>query len=563
MKHTARIVVGVVVMTASMHVQAAEIERIGSDGDWSNASLWNPAQVPTSGDDVTHGASASDVVTYDQNVDPLNQTINSLAVVAGASRGLTIAQSMPLAINTSFVGSGAYVTELLQDSSVSVGGTITRGHWILGLRAQVDAGSIALGSTTEWTLNGGVVDVAGSVTSTASPTNDFTINSGGLLSVGGSATFGDLFVNAGGTADIAGTLASIFRITVDGGTLSAGAAGTGTVGVGHFMIEGDGSVTIDGELRLTNDVSFGSLEYGAPAVGDNTLTVGSLNFADSDSLVLRQGGGASLDLTVHGNVDVNTTGPIFFAFTPARVALTLDAAGTQDVEIFSTDYDVNGVGNVWFGVDICARERLYNARWIRELTVKSGATVDITDDVVNAYRAGYSQDALYVDGDVTVQSGATLNLGSFVLYYTGTLTEDGTINGTTQVGTIRCYGDFDADGDVDLDDYSKFAAEFTGAGNPADDALVDADLDTDVDLDDFSLFSENYTGAANPCPGACAESGSVGGEWTPGSLADWCLTHLAGHERERLAALLLALAGNVDDAEQSAAMQEIAELITE
>ena len=61
-------------------------------------------------------------------------------------------------------------------------------------------------------------------------------------------------------------------------------------------------------------------------------------------------------------------------------------------------------------------------------------------------------------------------------------------------------GDFDEDGDVDLDDFGSFAACYNGSARPPAPACppgVDADCDGDgdVDLDDFGIFAANYTGA--------------------------------------------------------------------
>jgi hypothetical protein len=61
-------------------------------------------------------------------------------------------------------------------------------------------------------------------------------------------------------------------------------------------------------------------------------------------------------------------------------------------------------------------------------------------------------------------------------------------------------GDFDGDGDVDLDDFAVFGQCFGGADNPPAAGCpsgVDADLDGDgdVDLNDFAIFGQNFTGA--------------------------------------------------------------------
>jgi hypothetical protein len=81
---------------------------------------------------------------------------------------------------------------------------------------------------------------------------------------------------------------------------------------------------------------------------------------------------------------------------------------------------------------------------------------------------------------------------------------------TNNLGDIDAYtwdgtstpGDFDFDGDVDLNDFATLASCFTGAGItvrppacPAQDfQAADLDVDQDVDLNDFSTFANAFTG---------------------------------------------------------------------
>ena len=58
-------------------------------------------------------------------------------------------------------------------------------------------------------------------------------------------------------------------------------------------------------------------------------------------------------------------------------------------------------------------------------------------------------------------------------------------------------GDFDADGDVDLDDYQVLYPCLTGQNQPyaqPDCGAADLDVDGDVDLADFALFAAEFTG---------------------------------------------------------------------
>jgi hypothetical protein len=54
----------------------------------------------------------------------------------------------------------------------------------------------------------------------------------------------------------------------------------------------------------------------------------------------------------------------------------------------------------------------------------------------------------------------------------------------------------DGDGDVDLNDYSAFAACLEGPGSGIDPGCAPADLDADIDIDlaDFAGFADSFTG---------------------------------------------------------------------
>jgi len=55
-------------------------------------------------------------------------------------------------------------------------------------------------------------------------------------------------------------------------------------------------------------------------------------------------------------------------------------------------------------------------------------------------------------------------------------------------------GDFEPDGDVDLDDYAVLAAAMNGPGQAPGNPQADLDDDGDADIDDFAIFAASYTG---------------------------------------------------------------------
>jgi hypothetical protein len=81
-------------------------------------------------------------------------------------------------------------------------------------------------------------------------------------------------------------------------------------------------------------------------------------------------------------------------------------------------------------------------------------------------------------------------------------------NVTVQMTIEPHPGDFDADGDVDQDDFGHLQSCFSGAGVSQDefacrDAMLDAD--DDVDADDFGIFQACMSGANVPAVYGCGD----------------------------------------------------------
>ncbi|MHC4674328.1 MAG: outer membrane protein assembly factor BamB family protein [Planctomycetota bacterium] len=76
----------------------------------------------------------------------------------------------------------------------------------------------------------------------------------------------------------------------------------------------------------------------------------------------------------------------------------------------------------------------------------------------------------------------------------------------SEVGCPFYNADFDADGDVDLEDFGHFQACMTGSGIPINDPnCLDADFsdDNDVDLNDFNIFHDCFSGPNIPANTHC------------------------------------------------------------
>ena len=95
---------------------------------------------------------------------------------------------------------------------------------------------------------------------------------------------------------------------------------------------------------------------------------------------------------------------------------------------------------------------------------------------------------------LTVSSIGPADVGSYDVALTGGC---GTGSVTSQAANLVVLNraDLDRDGDVDVDDYTLFAACLNGPGSsPAGGCTVDADFDgdTDVDLGDFAVFQAQF-----------------------------------------------------------------------
>jgi len=113
------------------------------------------------------------------------------------------------------------------------------------------------------------------------------------------------------------------------------------------------------------------------------------------------------------------------------------------------------------------------------------------------------------DGTVDATSQTTDHTYGVIDTYTCklTVTDNDAMAGsnTVEVNVIPAPGDFDADGDVDQEDFGHLQECMTGNGTPQNDpACLDArlDADTDVDINDFAVFQSCMAGADQPpgCP---------------------------------------------------------------
>ena len=229
-------------------------------------------------------------------------------------------------------------------------------------------------------------------------------------------------------------------------------------------------------------------QWMAFASAGSTCTGASISSSPASTAIC-QGEPVTLEVTASG------TAPLTYQWRRDGAAIgganessyTIAAASVGD----AGDYDVvvtNACGSV---TSAAATLTVYPSP-TPEITASPRATVCEGTKVDLDAGAGYAS-YLWSPGGQTSQN--------IVVYASGTYSVEvtdahGCANSVAIEVTIAPFvlGDFDCDGDVDLDDYAAFSGCLVGpsGGLPSPCRSGNFDLDADVDLDDFSSFQEIF-----------------------------------------------------------------------
>ncbi len=425
------------------------------------------------------------------------------------------------------VGDLTDVAVTLGASSIGIGDSATT----------VDIGSVGASNATDedWTLKGAVDVTAAGVFkvngSTMTLSGNSTLTSG--ITDGGSwivEDLAELTVTTGNNAYFTPD-----SLVIDGATVEAdhfGFDASTVLPVWQMTIKNGGAAktTIEGAIRLAGTGQGLSENSVLTYVGTgNSMT--SRNIELGGELV-SGGTGATLDIVYDDpflvsteTVRVENGMTIITQFDTEGVTLK-PIVGDDPTEVFGPDYDGHNGSSVLFTDSPCVR------RWA-EVTYDDSSAVDrilddyycstpisgsATDLCPGGPPTGGVPEALYVI-DLTVDSGATLDTNGYNVYYTGTLTNNGTIESvgssyTPVKLTPRLYGDFNSDGDGDEPDQAgsdtrRFNDAFcTCIGDTDYDILVDWNCDGRIDDDDRDQYNTNWgdptalttATCGDPCP---------------------------------------------------------------
>jgi len=439
-----------------------------SSSDWNTASNWTPATVPTSTDIAQIGSIAF----------TNNPTISNAASVKSLSFGSTQAATLTITTGGSLTTSG----NITGTWSANATHTINAGNQNITVNGDMILSDGTTGHAINLSAANSTITVNGSVTETGGANINFTGNTS--LSIKNDFNYTSGVFSAGtGTVTYNGTGAQIvapltyYNLTINKASGTASANATTSVG-GNLTIT-SGGIDLNANTTVSGNISVAAagLLYGDAI----TLTAGG-NWSNSGSFlpgtgtVIFNGAGSqsissstfnafivnkvSGTATLTGNITINNTLDIqagtfdLSTYTANRSATggqlsiasgaTLLAGGSNNFPQNYTNNSLNAASTV-----------NYNGSGLQTVTGVSYGHLIFSNGGSNAKTLSGS---LSVGGDITLNSGTTVDASSYTITLSGNWSNGGTfipssgtvvlmgsaktITGTTVFNKVTVYGSY-------------------------------------------------------------------------------------------------------------------------
>ncbi|MBL7727625.1 MAG: fibronectin type III domain-containing protein, partial [Dinghuibacter sp.] len=454
--HAVREAPGTALQGSQTTLAISPVTTTGS-GLWSNPATWSTGIVPTTSDAVTIGAGHT--VTIDVAGFAYSLAIDgTLEFEQTTARALTIGESVTISATGTFQSNAAGTQT---SHSVTIGRSLVN-NGILDF--STNANTAGAGLIFNTTLNGVFTLGAGTTTDVrtvvmnkgAIQTPQMVFTPDGTFTVLGANTSGFLGLGTGGTFEIAGTATFSNPVFSSAAYSIPAACGFRLNNPNATVVGQNGSPTTTGLLRI----SQGTFNIG-------TASGNSMGFATGSNIIVeggfvnatgRFGVSAATNIITYtqtaGTITVNTIGHTsttlagFDLGTLAASNISI-SGGTVIVQIASTaasgprDYRMQagqGLNSFTGGTLQMGNASSGTAKTFNIMGVANNLVVTSTSA---SHTCVFGAPATYNNAtrNLTIQTGATLNLGTNIFLMAGaTLTNNGILNGSSAGARLYWFG---------------------------------------------------------------------------------------------------------------------------
>lgn len=483
-------------LTGSQETLPAGVITSAATGNWNDPATWDPAVVPTSTNNVVivNGHTVTVNATGSFN----NLTINgSLAFEAFALTGKDVSISE----------SGSVSVSAGTTANLSVSGNVVNNGVFTFFASDTQLGRVTFTGTNTQTFTASGTTNLGNVTVNKGTNYNAIaeiVANGTFTFKGGAAT--NFLTLTNGTLKISGTATVSSNIFASGGYTVSASSGFWLNNPNFIVLGTTSSATINGYLRLTNGTyNIGNSSLYMLGAGAGSVIIvegGTLNLASrfntTNAISFTQTGGV-INVNILGNTSPNAS------FGLVSTSNTINISGgtinliSRNVTASPVDYNVNGssinISGGTLNIGTAATATNFDFR------IQGAIPNLVVDNTTNVKQALLSA-AATVYGNITVNSGSTLNLQTFNLSLVGNASQvgniinDGLITNTSATGSNR----FSLTGVHGLQTISG-SGTFGSAATPMAGIIVSNPSGATFELatvtNRLNLTTGNVTGAAN------------------------------------------------------------------